>query len=66
MVRTLAETDACTSTSEQLVSVARAYDQMAKCADAIEHSYQEMRRDEEHQGMIIVSTNMLRKVPAVS
>jgi hypothetical protein len=38
------------STSKQLVSVARAYDQMAECADAIARSHQKML-NEECQGL---------------
>ena len=45
-LRTIAEMDLCVSTSKQLVSIARSYEQMAACADAIARSHQKMLTEE--------------------
>ena len=45
-LRAIAGMDLCMSTSKQLVSIARSYEQMAACADAIARSHQKMLTEE--------------------
>lgn len=55
VLRAIAGMDLCMSTSKQLVSIARSYEQMALCADAIARSHQKMLQEERQRLGALIS-----------
>ena len=55
VLRAIARMDLCVSTSKQLVSIARSYEQMATCADAIARFHQKMLTEERQRVGALIS-----------